>query len=62
MGGDKDFNVPIAGGEQLYTALRVLGIPAQLVVYPGQYHGLTRPSFMKDRADRIAGWFGRYLK
>jgi dipeptidyl aminopeptidase/acylaminoacyl peptidase len=61
MGGDKDFNVPIVGGEQMYLALRTLGVPAQLIVYPGQYHTLTRPSFLKDRAERAAAWFTRYL-
>jgi dipeptidyl aminopeptidase/acylaminoacyl peptidase len=61
MGGDKDFNVPIVGGEQMYLALRTLGVPAQLIVYPGQYHTLTRPSFPKDRAERTAAWFTRYL-
>lgn len=61
MGGDKDFNVPLVGGEQMYLALRTLGVPAQLIVYPGQYHTLTRPSFLKDRAERAAAWFRQYL-
>ena len=61
MGGDKDFNVPIAGGEQMYLALRTLGVPAQLIVYPGQYHALTRPSFLKDRVERMTAWYTRYL-
>jgi len=62
MGGDRDFNVPIAGGEQMYTALRTLGVPTQLVVYPDQHHGLSRPSFYKDRLERTAAWFDHYLK
>ena len=62
MGGDQDFNVPIAGGEQMYQALRTLGIPTQLVVYPDQHHELTRPSFLKDRFERTAAWFGKYLQ
>jgi dipeptidyl aminopeptidase/acylaminoacyl peptidase len=61
MGGDKDFNVPINGGEQMYQALRTLGVPAQLIVYPGQHHVFTRPSFVKDLADRMSGWLDRYL-
>ncbi|MDE2249817.1 MAG: S9 family peptidase [Gammaproteobacteria bacterium] len=61
MGGDRDFNVPIAGGEQMYQALRTLGVPTQLVVYPDQFHELTRPSFMKDRLERQAAWFAQYL-
>ena len=61
MGGDKDFNVPVAGGEQMYQTLRSLGVPPELVVYPGQYHEFTRPSFLVDRATRIAAWYERYL-
>ena len=62
LGGDKDFNVPIAGGEQMYQALQTLGVPAQLVVYPGEYHVLTRPSFLIDRSRRYLEWMDRYLK
>jgi dipeptidyl aminopeptidase/acylaminoacyl peptidase len=62
LGGDKDFNVPVAGGEQMYQALRTLGVPAQLVVYPGEYHVLTRPSFLVDRTQRYLDWMDKYLK
>ena len=62
LGGAKDFNVPIAGGEQMYQALRTLGVPAQLVVYPGEYHVLTRPSFLVDRFRRYLDWMDKYLK
>ena len=61
LGGDKDFNVPVAGGEQMYEALRTLGVPTELIVYPGQYHLLTRPSYIKDRIRRYLDWFDRYL-
>jgi dipeptidyl aminopeptidase/acylaminoacyl peptidase len=61
LGGDKDFNVPVAGGEQMYEALRTLGVPTGLIVYPGQYHLLTRPSYIKDRIQRYLDWFDRYL-
>lgn len=61
LGGDKDFNVPLAGGEQMYQALRTLGVPARLVVYPGEYHVLTRPSFIVDRSRRYLDWMDRYL-
>jgi dipeptidyl aminopeptidase/acylaminoacyl peptidase len=61
LGGDKDFNVPIMGGEQMYQALRTLGVPAQLIVYPGEYHVLTRPSFLVDRSGRYLDWMAKYL-
>jgi dipeptidyl aminopeptidase/acylaminoacyl peptidase len=61
LGGDKDFNVPVGGGEQMYAALRTLGVPTQLVVYPGQFHLLRRPSYIKDCIQRYLAWFDRYL-
>jgi len=62
MGGSADFNVPIIGGEQMYEALRSLGVPTELVIYPNQFHGLTTPSYRKDRLDRFVTWYDRYLK
>jgi len=61
MGGLLDFNVPVAGSEQMYQALSSLGVATQLVLYPGEHHGLTRPSFVRDRADRLNAWYARYL-
>ncbi len=62
MGGDKDFNVPLVGGEMMYQALASLGIPTELVVYPNSNHGITRPSYQKDRMERYLAWYGKYLK
>lgn len=61
LGGTKDFNVPLAGGEQMYQALRTLGVPTQLVVYPGEYHVFTRPSFVLDSNQRMLDWFAHRL-
>jgi dipeptidyl aminopeptidase/acylaminoacyl peptidase len=61
MGGTNDFNVPIIGGEQMYQALRALRVPTELVVYPGQFHGFTRPSFIKDRYERWIAWYDHYV-
>ena len=41
MGGDQDLNVPLHNGEQMYQAVKSLGLDTQLIIYPGQYHGLT---------------------
>ena len=61
LGGEEDFNVPIAGGEQMYEALHTLGIPTELVIYPGEHHVLSRPSFVKDLAQRMLAWTDRFL-
>jgi dipeptidyl aminopeptidase/acylaminoacyl peptidase len=60
--GEKDFNVPIAGVEQMYQALRSLDVPTQLVIYPGQFHGLTVPSYQRDRLQRFLDWWNKYLQ
>jgi dipeptidyl aminopeptidase/acylaminoacyl peptidase len=62
VGGQNDFNVPILGSEQLYQALKTLNVPTQLVVYPGQNHGLTRVPFLRDRIERYLAWYGKYLQ
>ena len=62
MGGTNDFNVPIIGGEQMYQALKSLHIPTELIVYPGQFHGFTRPSFIRDRYERWLAWYDHYVK
>jgi len=62
LGGERDFNVPIQGGQQMFQALKSLGIDTQLVIYPDQFHGLTRPSFIRDRLERYAAWYDKYLK
>jgi dipeptidyl aminopeptidase/acylaminoacyl peptidase len=62
MASEKDFNVPVGGSEQMYQALRSQDIPTGLVIYPGQYHGITVPSYQKDRFERYLDWFDKYLK
>jgi dipeptidyl aminopeptidase/acylaminoacyl peptidase len=62
LGGDRDFNVPIVGGEQMYQALKSLGVETQLVIYPGQFHGITTPSYVRDRFERYLAWYDKYLK
>lgn len=61
MVGQKDFNVPAAGSEQMYQALRAQGVPTELVIYPGQFHGISVPSYQVDRYRRVGEWFAKYL-
>ncbi len=62
MASQKDFNVPSVGAEQMYQALRSLGIPTELIIYPNQNHGIVVPSYLKDRYERHIAWFNKYLK
>jgi dipeptidyl aminopeptidase/acylaminoacyl peptidase len=60
--GERDFNVPLLNSEQMYQALRSLGRETELVIYPGEYHEIRKPSYQRDRLQRYLAWYGRYLK
>jgi dipeptidyl aminopeptidase/acylaminoacyl peptidase len=60
--GEKDFNVPAIGSEQMYQALRAQNIPTGLIIYPGQFHGISTPSYQVDRLNRYIKWYDTHLK
>jgi dipeptidyl aminopeptidase/acylaminoacyl peptidase len=62
LGGEKDWNVPIINSEQLYLALKIRGVPTELVVYPDQFHGIDTPSYYKDLLERYLAWFDRHIE
>ena len=62
LAGDKDFNVPLLNSEQMYQSLSSLGVPTELIIYPGQFHGITKPSYVRDRYQRYLDWYAKYLK
>ena len=62
LGGERDFNVPIQGSQQMYQALRTLGVDTQLIIYPNENHGIQRPSYQRDRMERYLAWYDKYIK
>ena len=61
LGGEADFNVPLLNTEQMYQALQSLGVPTELVIYPGQNHGLRKPSYIIDRLKRYLAWYAKWM-
>jgi dipeptidyl aminopeptidase/acylaminoacyl peptidase len=61
VGGEQDWNVPIVNSEQLYQALKRLGVTTQLVVYPGEFHEFSTPSYNRDLYERILAWFAEHV-
>jgi dipeptidyl aminopeptidase/acylaminoacyl peptidase len=59
--GDNDARTPIAQSRELYTALRSLGVPVQLVHYPREGHGLREPRHRADALLRARAWFDRWM-
>ncbi len=61
VAGDRDAEVPVTQSYEYWHALRDLGVPTELVIYPGEGHLFYKPSDQRDVARRISGWFDRYL-
>jgi len=59
--GEKDERVHPAQGLELYTALRIRGVPARFVTYPREPHGLRERAHQLDAIERVLGWFGEHL-
>ena len=62
---ENDLRCPIEQGEQLFTALKRLGVETELVRFPEEFHGLSRGGRTDRRISRlnhILRWFDRHLK
>ena len=60
--GEKDWNVPVLNSEMMYQAMRRLGSDTLLVVFPGEDHGIGRPSYVKFMYEQWLAWYDTYLK
>lgn len=47
---------------ELYNALRLQGVPTELVLYPREPHGLRERAHQLDYMRRVVTWMDRYLK
>ncbi len=59
-----DYRCPIDQGEQLYSALKLLGVPTELIRFPDETHELSRagrPWHRIYRLERYLDWFERHL-
>ena len=59
--GQEDRRVPISQGEEFYQALKDVGVPTEMVVYPRQPHGIQEPRLIKDALQRNLNWFNKWL-
>lgn len=62
---EQDLRCVLEQGEQIYVALKWLGVDTELVIFPDEPHGLSRTGRTDRRIVRlkhILRWFDRYLK
>ena len=61
---EADERCPIGQGEQLFAALREMGVETEFVRYPGMTHLFPwgwDPVYVADFLTRLVGWFGARL-
>src|SRR6266487_2656575 len=60
--GERDAECPSSQSYEFWHALKALGVPTQLVIYPGEGHLFIKPENQTDRLDRTVAWFDKYLR
>ena len=61
---EHDWRCPIEQAQRLFVALKLRGIPAEMLLFPGEGHELTRsgkPSHRAARFEAILDWWSRHL-
>jgi acyl-CoA thioesterase-1 len=53
----EDRRCPIAMGRMFYQSLLTRGVPTEMVVYPGEGHGIKQPKHQVDVLERALAWF-----
>ena len=59
--GEADIRVPTSQGYEMYNALKRVGVPTEMVVYPRTPHGPQEPKFVLDIMHRHIEWVAKYL-
>ncbi len=59
--GGADRRVPTSQGHELYRALVRLGVPAELLVFPGEPHGFQQPGHKLTKVRAEIRWIDHYL-
>ncbi len=60
--GTEDRNVPTEQGWQLFRALKRIGkAPVRFILFPGEPHGLRKPSHQLKKMQEEVAWIEKYL-
>ena len=59
--GDRDGECPAPQSFEMWHALQTMHVPVELVVYPNEGHGFSKPSDERDVLERAVSWFDKYM-
>ena len=60
--GERDAECPASQSYEFWHALKTLGVPTKLIIYPGEGHLFLEPKNQADRMDQTIAWFDKYLR
>jgi dipeptidyl aminopeptidase/acylaminoacyl peptidase len=60
--GERDAECPASQSYEFWHALKTLGVPTQLIIYPGEGHMFIKPEHQSNRLEQTVGWFDKYLQ
>ena len=60
--GEHDAECPASQSYEFWHALKTLGVPTKLIIYPGEGHMFIEPKHQVDRLEQTMAWFDKYLK
>jgi len=60
--GERDIECPAPQTQEFWHALKNLGVPTAVMIYPGEGHGLRDPDHIADAIARTLKWFDEHLK
>ena len=60
--GERDAECPASQSYEFWHALKTLGVPTKLIIYPGEGHLFIEPKNQADRLEQTVAWFDKYLR
>jgi len=60
--GEKDYRLDFGEGLMTFTALRRVGVPAKLVIFPDEGHWVQKPQNSRFWHKTVFEWLDKYIK
>jgi dipeptidyl aminopeptidase/acylaminoacyl peptidase len=60
--GEQDIECPASQTVEFWHAMKAVGVPTAIMIYPGEGHGLREPVHAEDALQRTLAWFDKYMR
>lgn len=60
--GERDIECPASQTVEFWHAMKAVGVPTAIMIYPGEGHGLREPAHAEDAMERTLRWFEKYVQ